>query len=100
MAKISDFIKWETNATQSQNINGSSLQLESKVLSIQFPGGEYVWNRPTAVYINKGNQTTRIPITDTTRNTLWIISGTTILISILARLKNKRPTVKKEPHYE
>ncbi len=89
MAKISDFIQWQTHITEPVDVNGKLIQLESKALSLQFPGGGGVWNRGTAVYINQNNQTTRIPITDPTRNALWTISSISILISIIAWLKTK-----------
>ncbi len=89
MAKISDFIQWETHRTEPKDVNGNLIQLESKALTLQFPGGGYVWNRGTAVTIHQNNQSTRIPITDPTRNALWAISGLTILISIIAWLKNQ-----------
>ena len=87
MAKASDFIQWKTHRTEPVSVNGKLIQLESKALSLQFPGGGYVWNRGTAVTIN---QSIRIPITDPTRNALWAISGISILISAIAWLKQNK----------
>jgi hypothetical protein len=39
----------------------------SRALVIRWPNGGLVWNRPTAVRVEQGGQTRRIPIVDVTR---------------------------------
>jgi len=40
---------------------------QSRTLVVRFSGGGLVWNRPTAVLVERNGQTRRIPIYDLTR---------------------------------
>ena len=59
---------------------------QSLAVTVHFPFGGFVWNRPTAVLITENNQTTTIPITDPTRLALWTFTGVGIFVSLLVWL--------------
>jgi hypothetical protein len=75
-------------------IGETTLTPESSVLVIRFPGlteGGFVWARPAAVIIRRGEQVERVPIVDVTRMAqigLWL--GTAVLAFILSILLARR----------
>jgi hypothetical protein len=59
---------------QCQTVSGSpvtvgdiTLTPQSQALTIRWPSGGWVWNRPVAILVERGQQATRVPIVDVTR---------------------------------
>jgi hypothetical protein len=65
----------------------------SKAITIQFPFGAFVWNRPFAVEVRDGENRRRLPIVDITRTVqlglyaLGFIFSGTALVQLLLRRK-------------
>ncbi len=89
MTNISDFIQQKTVQGTAVHTPNHTLIPESKTVSIRFPYGGFVWQRPTAVLIQENNQTRRIPITDVTRIATWSLLGFSLLILLLYPLRQR-----------
>jgi hypothetical protein len=79
-------IQKETRLGVPIKVGKRTVMPQSQAITIRFPFGGFVWNRPTAVLVTEDNQTTTIPITDPTRLALWTLTGITVLVSLLIRL--------------
>ncbi|MBK7894692.1 MAG: hypothetical protein WAS33_19195, partial [Candidatus Promineifilaceae bacterium] len=97
MPKLTDFIEWKTvqgTAVTSASLSTSStphhtLIPESQALIINFPYGGFVWQWPTAVHIQNGDQTERHPIVDVTRLATWSVLAASLLLPLLLRIIKK-----------
>mgnify|MGYP006293871535 FL=1 len=56
---------------------------QSEAISLRWPYGGLVWNRPVAVLVEKGGQTERIPIVDVTRAAQLGLLGLSVILSIV-----------------
>ena len=56
---------------------------QSEAISLRWPYGGLVWNRPVAVLVEKGGQTERIPIVDVTRAVQLGLLGLSVILSII-----------------
>jgi hypothetical protein len=70
MGNIKDVIQWQTLAGSPTTIGDMTVTPESSALVVRLPGrwpAAYVWNRPVAVVVQRGDTSERIPIVDVTR---------------------------------
>ena len=68
MKKLNDIIQWRTVSGNPVSIGDTTITPHSQTLTIRWRSqGGLVWNRPVAVFVERGTQTERIPIIDTTR---------------------------------
>jgi len=86
MAQISDYIQLKTVQGTAVYTPQYTLIPESQALIIKFPYGGFVWQRPTAVLVQQGEQTQRHPITDVTRLVTWSIAAASVLLPLLLSL--------------
>lgn len=97
MANLTDFIEWKTVQGTAVSTPHHTLVPESQALIIKFPYGGFVWQRPTAVLVQQGEQTQRYPITDVTRLATWSVLAASLLLPLLLRLiLNKSTEAKQE----
>ncbi|WP_420641814.1 hypothetical protein [Candidatus Leptofilum sp.] len=93
MTKLTDFIEWKTVQGTAVSTPHHTLIPESKALIINFPYGGFVWQGPTAVLVQNGEQTERHPIVDVTRLASLSIIGASLFLSLFftlfRRLKKK-----------
>ena len=61
---------------------------QAHVLTLQTPFGGLVWNRPSAVVVERNGEVTRIPILDATR----VIQATLFACSLLVFAASQRST--------
>jgi hypothetical protein len=93
---MNDWIRWETVDGEPLQVGETTVTPQSRVLVVKWPfdhpwfNGGFVWNRPVAVTVNQGQETTRLPIVDVTRLTMFILLGVglgiTLVLGQLARL--------------
>ncbi|MCC7354888.1 MAG: hypothetical protein IT330_14180 [Anaerolineae bacterium] len=67
MAQPTDWIQWQTINGDPITVGDVTVTPQSQSLTVRWPFGGFVWNRPVAVLVERGGQTERIPIVDTTR---------------------------------
>jgi hypothetical protein len=63
---------------------------QSEAISLRWPYGGLVWNRPVAVLVEKGAQTERIPIVDVTRVVQVELLGLSVILSIITLMMTIR----------
>ena len=63
----------------------------SQALIIRLPFGQLVWNRPTAVVVERAGQAERIPVRDVTRLVQVGLFGLALGIGILTLAVRTRP---------
>jgi hypothetical protein len=59
-----------------------TLTPQSQALTIRWPNGGAVWNRPVAVLVERDGQTERIPVVDVTRIAQLVLLGLGFVLSI------------------
>ena len=67
MTKPSDMIKCRTVSGEAVTVADITLTPQSQAVTVRWPDGGLVWNRPVAVLVERAGQTERIPIVDVTR---------------------------------
>lgn len=64
---LKDYVQYQTETGKPVNVEETTLTPVSQVLTIRWPNGGWVWNRPVAVLVEQGGQSQRHPIVDVTR---------------------------------
>ena len=83
MAQIGKFVRWATLAAPPVTVNQVTVTPLAQSLTIRWPQGGFVWNRPVAIIVERDGQTTRIPILDVTGLVQLILLGIVLLVSLV-----------------
>jgi hypothetical protein len=83
------------DSMQIWDISGNEIRAtpQSQALSIRWPNGGFVWNRPVAIQVEQDGKIERIPIVDVTRLVqvvLWGLSAMFVLSSAILAFRNMR----------
>ena len=85
--RLKDHIQVQTGVGQPVIAGDTSVTPQFQALIVRLPIGGFVWNRPTAILVEQGGQTKRIPIRDITRMTqLWLLAFS-LALSIVSLIK-------------
>jgi hypothetical protein len=84
MSKFGDKIQLQTVSGEEVTVRDVTLTPQSQVLTIRWPSGGFVWNRPLAVLVERDGQTERIPVVDVTRIAQLAFLGLSLVFSIVA----------------
>ena len=85
--RLKDHIQVQTGVGQPVIAGDTTVTPQFRALIVRLPIGGFVWNRPTAILVEQGGQTKRIPIRDITRNTqLWLL-GFSLVLSMVSLIK-------------
>ena len=90
---MNDKVKWELVSGSPTTVGEVTVTPQSQALSVRWPNGGWVWNRPVAVQVERDGQSERLPILDVTRAaqlTLYGISLFLALLTILLTIKQKK----------
>jgi hypothetical protein len=75
---------------QQQTISGNKSKIGNKVITpqaqlvtLRWPYGGLVWNRPAAVLVEQDEQTTRMPIIDVSRIFIWGFLGLGFIFALV-----------------
>lgn len=93
MSKLKDIIQWQTVSGEELAVGNVSLTPQSQALTIRWPNGGFVWNRPVAVLVKRGGRTERVPIVDVTRIAQVTFLGLGIsfaLVSLMLSIRRRR----------
>ena len=66
---------------------------QSQALTIRWPNGGYVWNRPVAILVRRGEQEERLPIVDITlaaRLVLLALAAVSSLSFLILSIQGRR----------
>lgn len=85
-------IQWQTLSGEQITLGDTRITPQTQALVVRWPHGGFVWNRPTAVIVERGGKTERIPIVDVTRIVQLALLGLSILLPLMigARLMHRR----------
>ena len=82
-----------TQRFQRQTISGEQIKVgdtivtpQAQSVTLRWPYGGLLWNRPAAVLVEQDDQTTRIPIIDVTRILVWGFLGLGLFFGIMTAL--------------
>jgi hypothetical protein len=67
MRRLKRIVQWQTVSGSPVTAGDVTLTPQSQSLTVRWPYGGWVWNRPVAILVERGGQTERIPIVDVTR---------------------------------
>ncbi len=83
-------ISWQTRHGRRLVVGDVALTPVSRALQIAWSGGGLVWNRPTAVLVERDGQVERLPIVDVTRRAQLFLAGLGLLFWLTAATLRKR----------
>lgn len=64
---LKDYATYKLESGPPILVGETTVTPQSRVLTVRWPGGGWVWNRPVAVQVEKNGQVSRLPILDITR---------------------------------
>lgn len=82
--QLKEVIQWQTASGNKLTMGTVSITPQSQALIVRFPIGGWVWNRPWAIMVEQGEQTTHIPIVDVTRMVQIGFVGLGLLFSLVS----------------
>ncbi len=83
MKRSKDTFNWQTISGDKVTIGDVTVMPQSQALTIRWPNGGFVWNRPAAVLVERGAQTERIPIVDVTRIAQLGLLGLSLVFTMM-----------------
>ena len=89
MVSWKPFIELKTNTGRPIKREDMTITPQAQALTVRFPFGGFVWNRPLAVLVERDGRRERFPIFDVTRAAVLSMSGAGMALSmvmILARV--------------
>ncbi len=97
MRRFNDLFQWQTVSGQSVVVHGHILTPQSQMLLIRFPWCAWVWNRPTAMLVERNGQVERLPIVDLTRSIqLGFFGLGVVMITVVSFVQVARSNRRKE----
>jgi hypothetical protein len=86
MGDVSKYFSWQPVVGEPQVIGDQVIRLQAQAILLNTPFGGFVWNRPTAVLVEKDGVTDEVPIVDATRYALISIGVMGMVGMMLAKL--------------
>jgi len=96
MACLSDYVEVQTRERGPIQVGDRTITLQSKAVSVRWPGGGWVWNRPVAAVVERDGVVERIPIVDVTRLAILALVGGTALLWLLALSLSKAKNMERK----
>jgi hypothetical protein len=72
----------ETRWSEPVTVDNVTVTTQSQALTIRWPRGGFVWNRPLAVLVKEGDDAERIPVVDITLWSQVVLFGLSVIFSI------------------
>lgn len=83
MTQMQERFKMETMSGETVTIDDVIVTPQSQALTVRWPQGGWVWNRPAAVLVEQGEEEERIPIVDVTRVAQLGLFGLSLVFVVL-----------------
>ena len=87
MVDVSKYFSYQTVTGEPQVIGDRVIRLQAWAIMLNTPFGGFLWNRPTAVLVEKEGEIEEIPIVDATRFALISIDEMGVVGTVLAKLR-------------
>lgn len=85
--RLKDVFQVQTVSGQPVTVESVTVTPQSQALIVRLPIGGFVWNRPTAILVERDETAKRFPIIDITRILqLWLL-GFSLVLSIVSLVK-------------
>jgi hypothetical protein len=78
-------IAWARVQTEPVTVGDVTVTPRARALVVRLPRGGFVWNRPTAVMVERAGQVKRIPVRDVTRILQLGLLGLGLAIALAIR---------------
>ena len=83
MARLKEMLQWQTASGDKVTVGDVTVAPQSRALTIRWPRGGLVWNRPVAVLVERGEEMERVPIVDVTRMAQVGLFGLSFVFSMI-----------------
>ncbi len=90
MSRFREILQWQELSGTPVSVGDVTITPQSRVLTFRSRFGGFVWNRPTAVLVERGGKTERLPIIDVTRAILLGLVGLSLLVTIFVQSNRER----------
>jgi hypothetical protein len=90
---MKDIVHYQLETGSPITVEETTLTPQSQVLTVRWPNGGWVWNRPVAVLVEQDGEIERLPIVDVTRYAQlgFVAFGIFFaLLTLLVKLGGKR----------
>ncbi len=85
--RLKDVFQVQTVSGQPVTVESVTVTPQSQALIVRLPIGGFVWNRPTAILVERDETAKRFPIVDITRILqLWLL-GFSLVLAIVSLVK-------------
>jgi hypothetical protein len=82
MREREKMLQFQTHSGEAVTVGDATITPQSQALTLRWPNGGFVWNRPTALLVERDGDTERIPIVDVTLVAQLALLGLTVAFSI------------------
>lgn len=86
MVDVTKYVRWQPVVGEPQVVGDQMIRLQAQAILLNTPFGGFLWNRPTAVLVEKDGVTDEVPIVDATRYALISIGVMGVVGMMLAKL--------------
>ena len=93
MNRLREMVRLETHCGETIVASGVRVTPQSRALTVAWPGGGWVWNRPVALEVVQDGEVRQVPIVDVTRWSQIALAGLTVLFSVATVLLTVRSLV-------
>jgi hypothetical protein len=83
MTQLREKFRWQRRSGETVRVGDIAVTPQSQGLTVRWPYGGWVWNRPAAVLVERGEERRRIPIVDVTRAAQLALYGLGLLFAIV-----------------
>jgi hypothetical protein len=91
---LKDLFQVQTVSGRSVTVDSITVTPQSQALIVRLPMGGFVWNRPTAILVERDGTAKRLPVIDITRILqLWLLGLVLSIVSLVkfSQRKERRP---------
>ena len=85
--RLKDVFQVQTVSGQPVTVDSVTVTPQSQALIVRLPIGGFVWNRPTAILVERDEAAKRFPIVDITRIFQLLLLGFSLALSIVSLVK-------------
>ena len=71
--------RYETTAGEAILVGDVALTPHCRALTLRWPGGGWIWNRPVSISVEEHGMVRHLPIVDVTRLAQWTMMGLAML---------------------
>jgi hypothetical protein len=83
MAQHRKGFKLQKRSGEAVTVGDVTATPQAQSLTVSWPHGGWVWNRPVAVLVERGEETKRIPVVDVTRMVQLGLYGLSLVLAIV-----------------